>query len=106
MTLFELQVAVKSWADHNFPDAKPHMPLLGLVEEVGELSHSHLKREQGIRGSSESHFAAAVDAVGDILIFLADYCNRNEIDMGRALEITWEKVSQRDWQADPVKGGE
>jgi len=38
---------------------------MGLVEEVGELAHAHLKNEQGIRGTPEEHVQAKVDAIGE-----------------------------------------
>lgn len=98
LSLFDLQRQQKEWADKNFPDRKDYQPLLGVTEEVGELCHAHLKSEQGIRGSLVEFKGKKVDAVGDIIIFLADYCNLNNIDMQNALETTWATVQQRDWR--------
>lgn len=98
MNLFELQEEVKAWSARNFPNNKPHHPLLGIVEEVGELSHAHLKLEQGIRGTPEELHNQKIDAVGDILIYLADYCWRNSIEMNSALMYAWNQVRLRDWQ--------
>jgi NTP pyrophosphatase (non-canonical NTP hydrolase) len=95
MNFQEFQLEVLEWQLQNFPDSKPYQPLLGLQEEVGELAHAHLKMEQGIRGSMAEHMAAKKDAVGDILIFLANYCCHNGIDMGEAVQETWDKVKQR-----------
>ncbi len=89
------------WTKHNFPNGKPYQPLLGVAEEVGELCHAHLKAEQGIRDSKEEH---KEDAVGDIMIFLADYYNRNNIRMAIALSKTWENVRYRDWIKFPKNG--
>ena len=104
MDFRQLQVEVYEWSVQNFPMNQAHYPLLGLVEEVGELAHAHLKREQGIRGSSMEHSLAKFDAVGDIVIYLADYCARNLIDLQAAVEETWAKVRQRDWQANRQTG--
>ncbi len=43
------------WIEHNFPG--PDMPnsLLGVIEELGELTHAHLKSKQNIRGDQEKH---------------------------------------------------
>lgn len=98
LTFEQLQSQVKEWAEYNFPNATPYQPLLGLVEEVGELAHAHLKAEQGIRGTAEEHHAAKIDAVGDAIVYLADYCWRNNISMQDAIETTWHTVQQRDWQ--------
>lgn len=105
-SLIELQRQNWDWAQHNFPNATPVEPLLGVVEEVGELSHAFLKKQQGIRGSSEQHNAAMADAVGDIVIYLADFCNRNELSLSGCVIDAWARVLQRDWRKDPVKGGE
>lgn len=104
MNLKKLQREVSRWANHNFPEAKPHQPLLGLSEEVGELSHAHLKMEQGIRGSVEGHIIAKCDAVGDVMIFLAHYCSLNGISLDAAVEDAWAEVSKRDWRKDPENG--
>ena len=91
--------------NENFPNKKPHQPLLGIQEEVGELSHAHLKMEQGIR-TNEDHQAAKIDAVGDIVIYLADYCNQNGIFLDSAVEQTWAEVQMRNWKKNKVNGGE
>lgn len=107
MNLRDLQEEHRPWLQHNFPEAKPHEPLLGIQEEVGELAHAHLKYEQGIRGYTRSKFQdEAEDAIGDQLIYLASYCNLNFLDLQTCMERTWEKVKQRDWIADPEKGGQ
>ena len=104
MLLSRLQQEVKAWAQHNFPNAKPYQPLLGAVEEIGELAHAHLKEEQQIRGNTEEHQAAKVDAVADIIIYLADYCWRNNINLEEAVEKTWASVVIRDWVKYPTNG--
>ena len=97
---------VGEWADRNFGRGESWQPLLGVGEELGDLHHAHLKRAQGIRGVDDAQYRKdAIDAVGDIVIFLAHYCYLNEIDMVAAINETWAKVSRRDWKADPEKGG-
>jgi len=103
----ELQDQHKEWVDHNFPHQMPHQPLLGIVEEVGELSHVHLKAEQGIRRlGGDNGFNLRVDALGDIFIYMLSYANSNHIDLEEAITSTWDRVKKRDWDADPESGGE
>ena len=102
----ELQFEVGQWSRKNFPNNKPTYPLLGLVEEVGELAHAHLKMEQGIRGTEREHQIAKIDAIGDIVIYLADYCERNGISLEAAVRDTWEKVKKRDWNKNSLDGGD
>lgn len=108
-TLRGLQKEQEPWVDHNFEPgntrnpARAYKPLLGVVEEVGELSHAHLKSLQGIR-TGEDHAAKSKDAIGDLVIFLADYCTAMGYDFQECVEATWNQVKTRDWKKDPVKG--
>lgn len=80
----------KDWSISNFgPVTADNVndPLLGIIEELGELSRAVLKKKQGIRGTAKEHDAAAFDAVGDMLIFTIDAANRTgtPIDWARSL---------------------
>lgn len=102
-SLRKIQEEQKPWVKHNFGDRPSWMPLLGAVEELGELSHSFLKRAQGIR-VGEKHGDKIKDAVGDIILYLMDFCTAEGIDMQSMVEETWATVRRRDWKADPVFG--
>jgi NTP pyrophosphatase (non-canonical NTP hydrolase) len=104
MNLSTLQAEVSVWGKRNFPKAKTYHPLLGVQEEAGELAHAHLKAEQGIRGTPEEHHEAKCDAIADILIFLAHYCELNKIDMEGEVTKTWHQVRSRDWVKFPTNG--
>lgn len=100
-TLSRTQSQLKVWHDHNFGEVPSWQPLLGLQEELGELSHSFLKRAQNIR-TNEDHDLRIKDAVGDIMIFLLDFCNNEGLDAEAILEKTWHEVRERNWR--PEKG--
>ena len=104
MNLTKLQIEVAEWSAKNFPNKQKHQPLLGVSEEVGELCHAHLKAEQGIRGQAIEHHTSKIDAIGDIVIYLADYCEQNDIDLGMAVSETWEEVKKRDWTKNKKDG--
>jgi NTP pyrophosphatase (non-canonical NTP hydrolase) len=95
--LKELQNQLRPWQEHNFPNRPAWQPLLGLQEELGELSHAFLKREQNIR-INENHNENIRDAVADILIFLCDFCNVENIDLETEVQKAWSEVSKRDWR--------
>lgn len=102
--LRKIQDEQRPWLKHNFGNRRPPwMPLLGVMEEVGELAHSYLKQAQGIR-TGEDHVEGAKDAVADIVIFLADFCSAVGFDMESIVQDTWDRVKTRDWKADPVNG--
>ena len=68
MSFYQLQCQVKEWVKGAFPNHSQRaswMPLMGAVEELGELSHAHLKMSQGIRGTKEELTKDAKDAVAD-----------------------------------------
>lgn len=104
MNLWTLQDQHMKWLEHNFPNQQGHDALLGVVEEVGELAHAHLKLSQGIRGTPLEHQDAIRDAIGDIVIYLASYCNTNGYDLARCVEVAWHQVKTRDWQRNPQDG--
>lgn len=99
LTLSQFQNEQNEWRLRNFPQTKdPALILLGVAEEFGELCHAHLKAEQGIRGTQEEHDAAAKDSIGDMMVYMADYCNRRGWSLQEILETTWAEVRARDWQ--------
>jgi NTP pyrophosphatase (non-canonical NTP hydrolase) len=102
--LDHMQIQLHHWRQRNFPDATAEQQLMGVVEEVGELSHAMLKQMQGIRGKAELHEAEAIDAVGDILIYLMGLCSYRGWSIGKILDETAEMVMQRNWIEDPVTG--
>tara|TARA_R100001594_G_scaffold115765_3_gene150699 strand:- start:2915 stop:3268 length:354 start_codon:yes stop_codon:yes gene_type:complete len=108
MTFTELQEQQKVWSEHNFGRGGGRLRLvqcmLGVVEECGELAHGMLKSMQGIRGTQKKHEASMKDAVGDVIIYLADLCNRAGWDMQKIIESTWAEVSERDWKKYPETG--
>lgn len=95
-TLVELQERVSVWSHRNFGDQPSWKPLLGVGEEAGELYHAYLKLSQGIR-MDEDHRAKMKDAVGDIVIYLADFCTREGLILAECITDAWEEVEQRDW---------
>jgi NTP pyrophosphatase (non-canonical NTP hydrolase) len=99
-----LQDELHRWREKNFPKATSVQQLLGIVEEVGELSHAHLKEIQGIRGDSALHVAEAQDAVGDIVIYLMGYCSYRGWDFDVMVMNAATEVLKRDWIADPMGG--
>lgn len=106
LSIKEMQEEQCIWAHKNFPNNNRIHQLLGIVEEVGELSHAHLKMDQGIRGNNTEHYNAKIDALGDIFVYMMGYANKNDIDLEDAIVKTWNKVKQRDWNKDKLGGGE
>ncbi|MBX6314783.1 MAG: hypothetical protein IRY99_17980 [Isosphaeraceae bacterium] len=87
-----MQTEVGQWSRRNFPHNTREEPLLGLIEETGELAHAVLKHRQGIRGTAAQHNEAIVDALADIFIYLLDYCDRSALEA----EDLWRVASRGD----------
>lgn len=99
-----LQAKLDHWATGNFGKDRPsYHPLLGAIEELGELAHAHLKQEQGIR-TNEDHEAEARDAVGDAIFYLMDYCNLRGWSIAEIIADVEEEVFERDWNANSEDG--
>jgi NTP pyrophosphatase (non-canonical NTP hydrolase) len=107
LTLRSLQEAQLKWEAHNFPnEAGVHAlgwrGVLGIMEEAGELAHAHLKGVQGIRHTPQEITNLKLDAIGDIVVYLAKYCNHEGFDLELAVQRAWSNVVTRDWVADPM----
>lgn len=101
MDLHSLQREVGEWSRKNFGNQPSTNPLLGVAEEVGELCHAHLKNLQGIRMSPAEARLKKMDAIGDILVYLADYCEREAILLEEAAYTAWDGVRKRNWVENP-----
>lgn len=101
MKLWRIQEDAREWMERNFPNTTADEQFLGVVEEVGELAHALLKMKQGIR---DSEVEDAMDAVGDIAIFLMNFCSKKGWSLEDIIEQTWGEVSNRDWQTNPKDG--
>lgn len=77
---------------------------MGVVEEVGELAHMLLKQRQKIRNQIVDPRVEEIDAVGDIAIYLINFCNYRGYDFETCLSTTAGEVLQRDWRKYPKNG--
>jgi len=99
MTLTEIQELAVEWSKKNFGEhyGSGYRNLLGVAEEVGELCHAQLKGEQGIRHTDEEILRMKKDAVGDIVIFLCNYCDSQGINLDECVNAAWQEIKHRNW---------
>jgi NTP pyrophosphatase (non-canonical NTP hydrolase) len=111
LMLRKTQAEINEWSEHNFGEVpNSQIPyrissFLGMVEELGEIAHSILKLTQGIRGDKSKHIEAIEDGIADLMVFLLDFCGRNNMDAESLLERVWAKVKLRDWNKNKLTGG-
>jgi hypothetical protein len=66
------------WVKANFGERPKHQPLLGIIEELGELDEAVALKD-------------VIDACADVMIFMADFCNA----MGFSLQSMYELAKKR-----------
>lgn len=64
VNFIEMQAELAAWSKKNFGEQPPHRPMLGIIEEIAELQEAWDVKDKN----------AIVDAVGDIGIYMLDYC--------------------------------
>lgn len=71
-----LQQEQGAWQVKNFGEGHKHWPLLGLIEELGELQDSLHEESAATLRRHVIDESAFKDAVGDIFIYATDVCNK------------------------------
>lgn len=100
----QIQQEIGEWGEYNFGPRDSNLSLMGIMEELGELAHAQLKGIQAIRHTPTEIREKKIDAVGDIFIFLCQYCTGEGIDLGRSIAEVWSEVSKRDFKLYPTNG--
>jgi NTP pyrophosphatase (non-canonical NTP hydrolase) len=91
---FRLEVAL--WHGRMYPTAKADDVLHKLTEEVGELCGAYQKGKWATKASvADAWEDHERDAIGDIMIVLAAYCLKRNIDLDEVTVATWERVKAR-----------
>ena len=68
--------------------------LLGMMEELGETVHELISGDK----------SKLVDGIGDLQVYLNNFCGFNGISAHDALVDTWSHVRQRNWKKNPNTG--
>jgi len=101
-----LMEEVHDWSTDNFSEQPHEYPLIGVCEEFGEFCTSALKILQGIDDSEkydgELGKEAEIDAVGDVLVYLADYCARKGIEPRIGNRRAKQKATEPESDVDAV----
>lgn len=71
---------------------------------AGKLCHSHLKMEQGIRGTTEDHTESIKHMLSGLIITMVNICWDNNLDFDVVVSNTWDEVSKRDWKKNKQDG--
>ena len=91
---FRLEVAL--WHSRMYPTAKADDVLAKLMEEVGELAGAYQKYKWATKASiADTWEDHERDAIGDVMIVLAAYCLKRNIDLDEVTASAWQRVKVR-----------
>lgn len=86
-TYAALESDVVRWSEARkiIPNSTPHAQLLKAMSEMGELADATLK------GQKEE----AMDAVGDVMVCLINYCALQDINLVDCMEMAYDQIKHR-----------
>lgn len=94
MNISELQQWVRTdWEEHSNNRPDPHLQLLYLFEELGEMAEA-IRKNSGYKDRKDEVMDLEGE-MGDVLIALATVANNYNIDLEAATQKSKEKIAQR-----------
>jgi NTP pyrophosphatase (non-canonical NTP hydrolase) len=87
MSYAEVEMKIIQWAEARkiIPYSNPESQLLKAVSEMGELADATIKKDQ----------EAVVDAVGDVMVCLINYCALQDINLVNCIEVAYDQIKNR-----------
>ena len=87
MSYANVEMKIIQWAEARkiIPNSNPESQLLKAVSEIGELADATIK------GDKE----AIVDAVGDVMVCLINYCALQDIHLVDCMEVAYDQIKNR-----------
>lgn len=86
-TYADLELNVIRWSEKRkiIPNSTPATQLLKAISEMGELADATIKNNR----------EDAMDAVGDVLVCLINYCALQDFNMVDCLEMAYDQIKHR-----------
>jgi hypothetical protein len=75
------------WAQQRkiIPNSTPDVQLLKAMSEMGELADATIKHDK----------EAVIDAVGDVMVCLINYCVLQDINLVNCMEVAYDQIKNR-----------
>ena len=82
-----VELKILQWAEARkiIPNSTPDVQLLKAVSEIGELADATIKHDK----------EAIVDAVGDVMVCLINYCALQDIHLVDCMEVAYDQIKNR-----------
>ena len=87
MSYADIENKIIIWAQQRriIPNSNPESQLLKAVSEMGELADATIKKDR----------EAVVDAVGDVMVCLINYCALQDINLVDCMEVAYDQIKNR-----------
>ena len=87
MSYANIEIKIIQWAEARkiIPNSTPEVQLLKAISEMGELADATIKNDQ----------EAIVDAVGDVMVCLINYCALQNINLVDCMEVAYDQIKNR-----------
>jgi len=87
MSFAAIEMKIIQWAEARkiIPNSTPEVQLLKAISEMGELADATIKNDQ----------EAIIDAVGDVMVCLINYCALQNINLVDCMEVAYDQIKNR-----------
>ena len=87
MSYAAIEMKIIQWSEARriIPNSTPDVQLLKAVSEMGELADATIKDDK----------EAIVDAVGDVMVCLINYCALQDINLVDCMEVAYDQIKNR-----------
>ena len=87
MSYADYEMRIIQWAEARqiIPNSTPETQLLKCMSELGELADATIKGDR----------LDVMDAVGDVMVCLVNYCALQDINLVDCMELAYEQIKDR-----------
>lgn len=87
MSYANVEMRIIQWAEARkiIPNSTPEVQLLKAMSELGELADATIKKDR----------EAIIDAVGDTMVCLVNYCALQDINLIDCMEVAYDQIKNR-----------
>ena len=87
MSYANIEMKIIQWSESRkiIPNSNPESQLLKAVSEMGELADATIKHDK----------EAVIDAVGDVMVCLINYCVLQDINLVNCMEVAYDQIKNR-----------
>ena len=87
MSYAAIEMKIIQWSESRkiIPNSNPESQLLKAVSDMGELADATIKKDK----------EAVIDAVGDVMVCLINYCALQDIHLVDCMEVAYDQIKNR-----------